>query len=213
MSIIIKEKDESISWESITNLLREAHQANKKIGVVMKTIHITTEQLVHKVKLGKTYIAITADNQLVGTASVIPQIGKKWYDKNKNISFYLYGGVHPDFQGKGIATKLYRCIEEASKTSFDSDLIKSGTAEKNIPQRKVFLKNGYVPVELVSNKNSNYYSIIYIKFNKVVPLPIWIYKLRYIFSYLYFKMRYKPGKNERFLFVYYIARIINKLRS
>lgn len=212
MSVIIKEKDNSIPWESITNLLKNAHQANQKIGVQMKTVHITTEQLVHRVELGKTYIALTTDNQLVGTASIIPQTGKKWYDKNKNISFCLYVGVHPDYQGKGIASKLYRYIEEASKTSFNSYLIKSGTAEKNIPQRKTFLKNGYIPVELVSNKNTNYYSIIYIKFNNKVPLPIWIYKLRYIFSYIYFKMRYKPGKNKRFLLVYYITKIISKLK-
>ena len=211
MSIIIKEKDNSIPWESISNLLRKAHQANQKIGVLMKTVNITTEQLIHKVKLGKTYVALTDDNQVVGTVSIIPQIGKKWYDKNKNLSFCLYAGVHPNFQGKGIASKLYKCIEEASKTSFHSDLIKSGTAEKNIPQRKAFLNNGYIPVELVSNKNTNYYSIIYVKFLNEIPLPIWIYKLRYIFSYISFKMRYKPGKIERFILVYYLVKIFNKL--
>ena len=213
MSIIIKEKDDTVSWEAIASLLREAHRANEKLGVVMKTIHITAEQLVDKVKDGKTFVAVTPDNRLAGTASMIPRIGKKWYDKNRKISFFLYDGVHPDFQRKGIASLLYQCRANESETFFHADIIKSGIAEKNIPQRKTFLKHGYVPVELASNKNTNYYSVIYIKFINKAPWPIWIYKVGYICSYVYYKLRYKPGGIERFLFVHYIVRVVNKLKS
>lgn len=197
-SIIIREKDNSISWEAIALLLQKSHFANKKLGVVMKTAYVTPEVIEKKVSNGKTIVALTNDGKLVGTASFYLKTGHKWYDKNKKVAFWVYLAVDPDYQGKGIAKSLYIYIEREVAKLKDVSILESGTAEKNVPQRMNFKFNGFVPVELTSNRNVDYYSVIYIKVKDGdVRYPLLVYKMMYAWSFMTYKALYKPGKISR----------------
>ena len=166
--IRITEKDETLSWEAIAYLLHLAHSANRRLGFEMKTANFSASEVEHKVKDGKTFVAFDSEGQLVGTASIVPKVGKgKWYENKFAEAFLALVAVHPDYQGKGIVSRLYSFIEKDLVQNTHVNIIKSGTAEKNIPQCKAFVKNGYIPVETISGKDTDYYSIIYGEFYKL----------------------------------------------
>ena len=212
--IRIVEKSDSISWDSIAELIRISHSVNKKYNLTMKTASLTAKELAYKVNGGITYVAINEQNQLVGTASVVPRSDNgKWYEKSKRCAFYLYLAVLPDFQGKGISTLLYKEIERAANIRIVADIIKSGTAQNNTAQRSNFKKNGFIPVELTSNKNVDYYSVIYVKYlDGRLPFPIWICKLLFWKSVFCYKCRYKPGKIERSAITHYFFGVFERLK-
>lgn len=213
MNIRIVEKDETVSWDSLAKLIRISHSVNERFNLSMKTAMLTAEMMEEKVCGGKTFIALDENNRLVGTASVVLRKGSgKWYDKGKTVAFNLYLAVHPDFQGNGIASKLYIYRENLAKDEWGVDVIKSGTAQKNVAQRKNFKKNGYIPVELTSNRNVDYYSVIYMKYlDGKLPYPRWICTLLYCKSIVYFRCRYKPGKIDRCAFTHYFFRLLEKI--
>lgn len=211
--IEIKVKDDSESWDLILELIKNAHLSNiDKIGLIMKTAFITSDELINRVKSGKTFIAITPEKKIIGTASFFIQFGMKWYDKGKKIAFLVYDAVHPDVQGKGVGKAIHGFRNDYIRERTDVEILKIGTAEKNMTVRSILEKQGFIPIELISNRMSNYYSAIYIKFLREQPLPTPIYRMSYYLSYIYFKCRYKKGKIERTRLIPFTLRVINKIK-
>lgn len=183
--IKIIEKPESVSWETIRDVLQQAHQVHFDAGLVMYTTTLTAEQLETRIKKnGVCYVAMDGD-QVVGTGSIRIMDFHRWYCNGSAAEFTMLG-VLPSYQGRHIGTELTKAREEEVKRR-GIGTICFDTAERNTRKIQMSLKDQY---RLVDYRFRNgHYSIVMVKWLEKSP-----------FSKFYCKMRFNYKKTKvRFL--------------
>lgn len=85
MDIVIKEKDDSISWEEIHAVIKEAFQGYPTdYGIQCDYLDNDTEWLKERLTKGITFVAINkVNNQLVGTSTLLLANGRFKYGFNR----------------------------------------------------------------------------------------------------------------------------------
>ena len=98
----LKNRDE---YDSVVAVIHSAHAVLHESGIDLSTASITVEEILKK--LGETGFTLVArlDKQIVGTLSIVIEKISKWRYRG-NAAVIRFVAVHPDHQGKHIASML-----------------------------------------------------------------------------------------------------------
>ena len=190
MNIIVKEKDDSISWEEVTEVLHSAHQSTKAQGMNFKAGKQSAMETKKRVADGKVIIALLEpEKKVVGTCAVTTYTEcEKWYWKKAFVKFEMIC-VAEKYKGFGISKKI---LNEAERKAFcNFDLIELDTAENNRFAINMYKRRGFVLVDYVSWVGTNYYSVVMAKWKWGCPYS----KIKCKLRFFYRKMRCKLLKD------------------
>ena len=196
MDVIVSAKPEWVSWDVISNVLHKAHIHNEENGFVQNTVNITGEEIEKKVNPGQCFVAMDGDN-VVGTLSVAHKNKKAWFFHGRAL-YYMLLGILPEYQGKGIYSKLIAAREEYAKANH-FEVTYMYTAEKNLKMQQLAQKEGFRLVSYSVFPKTDYYSVELAKWQDKCPFPESYCRMRFFLSKLYVKSRYKPGAVKRFI--------------
>ncbi len=193
--IVIMEKPENVSYETIHQVLYAAHESNRQQGIVVHTALMSAEEIrEHIGPEGKCFVAMDGD-KVVGTVSYAVRQRNKWYHKGPVVDRVL-AGVLPEYKGRHISTLLFQKVsEEAAANGYY--VIESRTAENNVIVQKINLKDGFRYVNFFATK-ADHYSVTMMQWLDGCPSPTWKTDLAFRLRRLITKLRYKPGKIKRF---------------
>ena len=180
--ISIMEKPEEVSWETVRDVLRQAHQEHIDAGLVMYTTTLTAEEMEARIARhsGQCYVAME-DGQVVGTQSFMCRKRNRWYHHGPCAELTMLG-VLPAFRGRHIATDLTRTIEEEIRRRNIGAII-FDTPEQNRIKIKMALKDQYRFVDY--HYNNGHYSVVMMK---------WLDKCPFSKVYGALKYHYKKAK-------------------
>ena len=158
--IAIVPKPSTVSWETISQVLRTAHQKNVEDGVFMPFPFLEPEEIREKIesKNGVMFVAM-ADGQLVGTGAVFILNKDFWCGKGQ-YGYHCFDAVLPEYAGKGVY-KAIAAKQEAYVKSHDVDRIFFDTHEKNRRMIEMSRKSGYEYIEYRIRKDHN--SVLMVK--------------------------------------------------
>ena len=193
--IRVMEKPDWVSWDDIHELLLAAHKKNIAKGMVMRFPQMTGSEV--KKKVGDNGLCLVAldGHKVVGTTSVCLYEGKAWFGKNKTVAHCMLTGILPQYQGIGIQEEM-NIIRNVYVTQKKADLLHADTAENNIIVRKKAKMSGFVEVAYMSCKG--HYSVVFVKWLKDNPFPLWYCRMRFFLSKWYVKSRFKESGQKRF---------------
>lgn len=205
-------KPDWVSWDDIHKVLYEAHAGNRKNGFTMHNAFMSGEELKQKVGDGQCFVALDGD-KLVGVTAVDIKPKNKWYTRGRKTAHRMLSAILRSYQGLGINEELNDMAWEwIAKT--DVEVVWAGTAENNTIIRKISKKKGFIDVDYITSKNADYYSVVFIKWMKgKCPFPLWYCKFRFKWARFWTRLRYKPGKIERFKTIGFASRVIGKIKS
>ena len=206
--IIVVKKPDWVSWDTIHDVLEEAHKVNKKKGFEMINSHLTGEKIKNKVGEGICAVALDGD-KVVGTSSVSILKGDRWYSKGKKVAHLCLTGILKRYQGCGIKEMLNKFCWDYAK-EIDAYIVQANTAEMNITVRKE--KGDMIDVCYEVFPKTDYYSVFFAYWFNGCPYPLWYCRFRCKLSEIYIKTRYKPRKVERFKTVELAVRAKNKIK-
>ncbi|NPA68930.1 MAG: GNAT family N-acetyltransferase [Chlorobi bacterium] len=91
------------------------------------------EVIMRTINAGGNLTLMIKENKIIGTF---------WLTHDNRRTFLHHFGIHPDFQGQGLATKLMgKCMQEIEKIGFQ---VKLEVHKENIPALKIYRKYGFV---------------------------------------------------------------------
>ncbi|MDU1010518.1 MAG: GNAT family N-acetyltransferase [Finegoldia magna] len=162
MEILISKVKNKNQFEEVLEILKKAHEVNKKNGLLYSTAKLDLPELINKATVfeGITFLA-SVNGKNVGTATVCFRSLNYWYHTGMVATIKLVG-VLPEYSGKGIAKNLIQeCIREALKN--DINVIVSDTAEGNVPMKKTFLSLGFVICDYCKYPGNNFNSDVFVR--------------------------------------------------
>ena len=208
--ITVCPKPEWVSWDEIHSILQSAHTVNRKRGLQMINANLSGEKIRQKVGDGLCLVAMDGE-KVVGTQSVVTFIGDRWYSRGRTVAHYCLTGILKRYQGCGIKEQL----DDATIPFLEKrkpSLLQANTAESNIIVRNALKKDGWVDVECVSFRGTDYYSVFSVKWLIPNPFPLWYCRFRYNLSSLYTKSRFKPGHIERFKLFVLLKKALRRIK-
>lgn len=207
--IKIIEKPDWVSWDDIHELLLQAHNINKKKGIVTNYSLLPGEKIKEIVGVdGKCWIAMDG-NKLVGTTSVGFFIGRDWWNKGEKVAHSCFTGIRRQYQGIGLNDQLGAKMAEYVR-SVGVNMIQGDTAENNHTMRKIIELKGYKTVDLYAS-SSPHYAVRFVKWYCECPFSDQYINRRYKISEKLTKWRYKPGRIERSVFRTFFCRAASVL--
>jgi GNAT superfamily N-acetyltransferase len=194
--ITIMEKPDWISFDDIHELLYIAHAENReKRGFHVQTTEMKGAELeAHIGSTGKCFVALDGE-KLVGTASYRIIDSNYWCVKSL-VADRILVAVHPDYQGKHIASFLGRAVEK-SVIENGIHYIVSTTAEANKPMRNACRKEGFRYIDF-KVPHSDHYNVVMLKWLIDCPYPRWRTYAHFAYTRFRKKLKYKPGRIKRF---------------
>lgn len=190
-NIRIIEKPSNISWNVIHEILLAAHSDKNKEGGAQATAFLTGEQLMERVgKQGKCFIALV-DSKVVGTASVSLRDKKFWFHKGR-IAYYCFAAILPDWQGRGIFSKLNKARDVYVK-DLGVNVIYIHTSHQNKKMQNICKKHGYRLVGFHAFKETDYFSVTLAKWTKGYGKS----KLHCFLRYFYYMIRVRLYHRDR----------------
>ena len=161
----------------------------------MKTTSHSADELAAKVgETGKCFIA-TDGEKIVGTVSCRKGKINRWFYKGYVTNLMLFG-ILPEYQGKHIASKLIRAVEEAAETE-GCNIVFLDTAAENDHMIQLCKRKGFLLVSYFSAL-SDHYSVEMAKWLDNCPYSKLYCSFRFFVRKLYIRLRFKPGKKKRF---------------
>ncbi|MBQ0115759.1 MAG: GNAT family N-acetyltransferase [Bacteroidales bacterium] len=157
MDIVIKEKDETISWEEIHAVIKEAFKDYPtEYGINSDYITQDTEWLKERLTKGITFVAINKENnQLVGTSTLLLANGRFKYGFNRT------SAVIPLVGHSGLGNKL---LKEEIKIcrQHDCEFLFSDTYHNATVANKWHRRNGFMKLKLRATGIVPHYTVRYI---------------------------------------------------
>ena len=156
--IEIKFKDNSVSWERLTELLHAAYKTNADNGMNFAAASQTVEQTIKRVGDGRILLAFDG-LKLVGTITCkIKKDGNSWYKKGINGYIYQFA-VLPEYRKNGIGDMLLQGAYEYFEKNNAKGIILD-TAEKAERLINYYKRQGFIPVDYTHWSGTNYNSVI-----------------------------------------------------
>ena len=148
-------------YEDVCSLIRRSQKAESEAtGVLFNTKGLTPAQLKDEIKGYDGVCFCAFDNSVMaGTLSLFADYKKKWYSREESGKIIKYVAVAPEYQGKGIASKL---IDKAKKEAGELVLSVS-TGEKNTHAIHLYERNGFILVDVTRGLINNAYKMAYWK--------------------------------------------------
>lgn len=184
--IEIREKDGTISWELITELLHNAYAMRLydglKFAAASQFSEETEKRATREAENNITLVALD-NGTLIGTIT--------GHINGKVLSFEMFG-VSPDYQKKGVGKKLLDELERRGREE-GCQTITMDTARGAKDLVHYYTNRGYRKVNLVSWPNTNYYSIVFEKPLSNVSVNSWRYPIHVMYTLVRFR---KDGKRR-----------------
>lgn len=191
--IQIIEKPDSISYETIRDVLREAHKEHTDKGLVMIYHTLPAEELERMIgERGKCFVALDGD-KVVGTASCRIKVYDKWYCKGEAWDEILLG-VLPAYQGRHLSTRFNK-IREEEAVKQGINIIAGDTAEQNTKRIAIAEKEGFIKVDY--HWNNGHYSVELMKWLDGCPFSKKYCAFRFSCKRLKVRVRHNLGELKR----------------
>lgn len=145
---------------ALTELLHRAYGALAARGMRFLASHQDEKTTRERIGEGECYLAMQ-DGQMIGTIvwrSAGQTSGTPWYDRPDVSSFGQFA-VDPDFQNRGIGSKLLAIAERRAAETGAAELALD-TAEPADDLIRVYTRRGYRFIEYTRWKLANYRSVI-----------------------------------------------------
>lgn len=194
----IVNKPSHITWDQVAACQQRAHTSISH-NVNMKCATMSGEELQAAVGNGVCYVALTENNEVIGTLSYKICTVNRWWHKG-TAAYICFVAVDPVYQGCGIYSALAAKVEEALH-SMAIGVLYLHTHEHNKRAQRAYEKDGYRKVQFTPNSGSDvdYYSIEMAKWIAGRKSYInWIRPAVFFVSKVVVKLLYKPGKIRRF---------------
>jgi GNAT superfamily N-acetyltransferase len=164
------EKPEWISWDSIHEVIWEAHAENRAKGIVMLFPSLAGDEIREKVEgKGKMIVALEGDT-LVGTAAIIYRNQSLWCGGGK-YAHCCFDAVCPEYKGRGIYKRLCLYREEIARADGVSRM-SLDTHERNKREIDMVLRNGFIKVSYKNCKD--HFNVMFVKWLDGCPYSrIW----------------------------------------
>ena len=189
------EKPDWISYDDIAEILHDAHKSNVKKGMHFVASYQDGAETERRLgDEGKTFVALSEDNELVGTGSIaFHKSCKDWYGKGRRCGEIKMVGVPEKYKGKGISTAIYHALEEYGFSR--CDLLVMNTAKDNRIVLDSNARHGWEYVDFKSWKKTDYYSACMAKWKNGCPYNKFIRSLMFNFRRVYtFAVRKENGE-------------------
>lgn len=156
--IEIRFKDDSVSWEQLTELLHAAYKTNADNGMNFAAASQTVEQTIKRIGDGRVLLAFDSLKLVGAITCKIKKDGNSWY--KKGINGYIYQlAVLPEYRKNGIGDMLLKGAYDYFKNNQANGVILD-TAEKAERLINYYKRQGFVPVDYTHWSGTNYNSII-----------------------------------------------------
>lgn len=145
--IVICEKPQSVTWDSVHDLLWESHADNRAKGINMRYPSLPGSEIRKRVENnGKMFVALDGE-KVVGTAAVILKKKGYWCGGLEDIYGYkCFIGLLPEYQGHGIFGKMDMFVEDyVARKKVDKICFDTNTKNRNIIRQS--LKHGYRKID------------------------------------------------------------------
>ena len=192
-------KPEWISWDSVQECQRRAHETNNVKGFHMTVQDITGDQLRKQLGDGLCFIALD-DDKVVGVFGLKFFKGRNWWSWGKKVAYNCMDGILPEYQGSDVYFGLQDLRMDYINKS-DAQIIQSNTSEKNKLILKIAKKKGFKQVRYsATGKGANYYSIIMAKWINGCPYSDKFCNFMFYVSRIVIRTIWKPGYRLRLPF-------------
>ncbi len=152
--------DPSDSIEAITLLLHRAYAYLERMGLNYTAVDQSPEVTANRIRRGICYVATDGSN-FVGTIIVQPTHDKSecYYLTQSGIACANQFAVAPEFQNKGLGSKLLMCAETWARKNGFSHLAVD-TAEPATRVIEFYNRRGYHHVDWVQWTGKKYRSVV-----------------------------------------------------
>lgn len=188
--LVVMEKPEQVSWDSIHEVLWAAHESTRKDGIFYPTSEMTGEELKEFLEKHDGHCIVAMDgDKVAGTMSYyVVKINTRLYKG----SFLLLAlaGNSPDYKGRGVFSKIYNvCYDYAKANGLDGMMF--GTAEKNHTMRNIFASKGFILHRIDYSKDKGRFVVGGILCFKKLRYPKLVYKLAFRLKQLLVHLKHR----------------------
>lgn len=190
--ITVTVRPETVSWETVSQVLREAHRENVRQGIRMTYPNLPPQELwaITEGRGGTLYLASDGD-RVVGTAAVV-RIDKAIWCGDGAYAYCFLDAVVPDYAGKGVFRQLAAAQERWARAAGISRLLLD-TNERNRPMLRLCRKNGWRAVDY--RIHHGYSSVMLVRWLDGCPYsPLYC---RYKYLWMKWARKRKQWKNSR----------------
>jgi GNAT superfamily N-acetyltransferase len=155
----------------ITGMLHAAYARLAEMGLRYTATYQSDEVTLRRLQRGFPFVA-EADGEIVATVTLYPSDPESscaWYRRPEVFSFGQFG-VRPDWQGRGLGSRLLRLMEDEARTRGAGELALD-TAQEADHLRGWYGRCGFREVEQVDWSSTNYLSVILSKTLNPSPTP------------------------------------------
>ena len=195
-TIIIKEKPDSISWDSIHELLWLSHADNRKKGIYMKYPTLSGPEIEKRIKTGKGKMLVALDgSKLIGSSAILYKKIGLWCGGLEDVYGYsCFIGILPEYRGRGIYKELQLAIEKCAEEN-GVDKICFDTNKDNRSVIRMALSNGYRKIDY--KLYPDHQSVILVKWlNHDEPFSRIYSVLKYHFLKMKRSFPFKPSDSQ-----------------
>lgn len=189
-------KPDWVTWEAVKECLLRAHEPNRAKGIVMHNQYMRPDEFEGHLKDAHCFVALKGE-EVVGFMAFKILKCKKWWAKGQNVIYNCMDAIIPEYQGSDVYLELRRFREQHIKET-GLRIIQSTTAENNTMVLKISAKRGGKNVRLIASSDTDYYSVVMVRWLDGCPFSDRYIDLRFKLSCFLTKLLYKPGKKRRF---------------
>ncbi len=165
VEVSIRKWQQTDSAEEITELLHLAYAELAQQGMHYNASHQPVSQTIDRLQGGISFIAIdNVSTAILGTISLYPSSPRSYHPYYQRPGLVYFGqfAVHPDYQGFGVAKRLYQTVEEHARTQGATE-IALDTAETAYDLIGMYRRWGFEIVDTADWESTNYVSVIMAK--------------------------------------------------
>ena len=186
----IIEKPEAITYDRLYELIYQAHENTRKLGIKINTRISNGDQLRESIEQENmtVYVAML-EGKPAGTISTKIEIGKHRFVKGHTVSYVAYVAVLPEYKGYGIGKALCEKAEEYAK-NHGADAVGLYVANRN-PAAEFYSHIGYEKTEFLPRIKLKQYAVYEVKWLESCSTPKWIRTLYYRTRKAYVSFKYR----------------------